>query len=94
MFPPEGTKKCQSVVGSVRWAISLGRFDANTAAMTMSSFRPALIEGHLEQSKMMHGAVRFGSDMHYCSDLPEASMCNWDHAVCWKVAEVVCRTTT
>ena len=28
----------QSLIGSIQWAVTLGRFDVNTAVMTMSSF--------------------------------------------------------
>jgi len=44
----DGCKKYQSMIGSLQWAISLGRFDIATAVMTMSSFRAAPREGHLE----------------------------------------------
>ena len=35
----DGMQKCQSMVGALQWAVSIGRFDINTAVMTMSSFR-------------------------------------------------------
>ena len=28
----------QSLIGSIQWAVTLGRFDINTAVMSMSSF--------------------------------------------------------
>ena len=34
-----GGKKYQSMVGSLQWAISLGRFDIAMVVMSMSSFR-------------------------------------------------------
>ena len=34
-----GVKKYQSMIGSLQWAIFLGRFDIATAVMSMSSFR-------------------------------------------------------
>ena len=35
----EGIQQYQSLIGSLQWAISLGRFDIATAVMSMSSFR-------------------------------------------------------
>ena len=37
----EDVKKYQSLIGSMQWAVSLGRIDITTAVMTMSSFRVA-----------------------------------------------------
>ena len=51
----DGVKKYQSMVGSLQWAISLGRFDIATAIMTMSSFRASPREGHLERLKRIYG---------------------------------------
>ena len=42
-LPPEldedGIAKHQSLIGSLQWAVSLGRLDITTAVMTMSGFR-------------------------------------------------------
>jgi hypothetical protein len=35
----EGTNKYQSVVGTLQWVVSIGRFDVQTVVMTLSSFR-------------------------------------------------------
>ena len=45
----------QSLIGSMQWAITLGRFDVNAAVMTMSSFRSQPHKGHLERVKQMIG---------------------------------------
>jgi hypothetical protein len=37
----EGIKKYQTMIGCLQWAVSLGRFDIQTATMTMSGFRAA-----------------------------------------------------
>ena len=37
----DGIEQCQSLVGSLQWTTSLGRFDAACAVMTMSAFRAA-----------------------------------------------------
>ena len=38
LLDEEGISKYQSLIGSLQWAISLGRFDIITSVMTMSSF--------------------------------------------------------
>ena len=60
----------QSLIGSIQWAVTLGRFDVNTAVMTMSSFRSQPREGHLKRlkriigylSKFRHFKIRFRTD--------------------------------
>ena len=42
-----GIRKYQTLIGSLQWAISLGRFDITTAIMAMSSFRAIPHKGHL-----------------------------------------------
>jgi hypothetical protein len=37
----EGIKRYQTMIGCLQWAVSLGRFDIQTAVMTMSRFRVA-----------------------------------------------------
>ena len=71
----EGLKKYQSMIGSLQWAISLGRFDIATAVMTMSSFRASPREGHLDRLKRMYGYL---SKMHHaiifvCTEEPDYS---------------------
>ncbi len=46
-----GVQRYQSLIGSLQWAVSLGRFDVTTAVMTMSSFRAIPRKGHLERAK-------------------------------------------
>ena len=38
LLDPTGVQQYQSLIGSLQWAISLGRFDIATAVMTMSGF--------------------------------------------------------
>ena len=47
--------KYQSLIGALQWAITLGRFDLATAVMTMSGFRVAPRQGHLERVKRICG---------------------------------------
>jgi hypothetical protein len=54
----EGIKKYQTMIGCLQWAISLGRFDIQTATMTMSSFRTAPRQGHLTRLKRIYGYLK------------------------------------
>ena len=73
-----GIQQYQSLIGSLQWAISLGRFDIATAVMTMSSFRAAPRQGHLLRlrriygylARMKHAAIRFRTHQPDYSDLP------------------------
>ena len=51
----DDTSKYQSLIGTLQWAISIGRIDITTAVMTMSSFRSAPRRGHLERLKRIYG---------------------------------------
>ena len=52
----------QSVVGSLQWAISLGRIDITTAVMTLSRFRSMPRKGHLTRAKRVVAYLRKMSD--------------------------------
>jgi hypothetical protein len=54
----EGINKYQTMIGSLQWAISLGRFDIQTATMTMSRLMEAPRQGYLDRSKQMYGYHR------------------------------------
>ncbi len=74
----EDVSKYQSLIGSLQWLISLGRFDVATAVMSLSSFRAAPRVGHLERAKriccyaisMKHAALRFRVNEPDLSDIP------------------------
>jgi len=51
LLDQNGIQQYQSLIGSLQWAISLGRFDIATAVMSLSSFRALPWRGHLEQAK-------------------------------------------
>ena len=51
----DGIKKYQSLIGALQWAVSIGRFDIATAVMTLSKFRTAPKEGHLDRVKRIFG---------------------------------------
>jgi hypothetical protein len=63
VVPPEELhhariKVYQSIIGSMQWAISLGRFDIQMESMTMSRFRTAPKKGNVERLKRMNGYLR------------------------------------
>ena len=45
----------QSMIGSLQWAVTIGRIDILTAVVSMSSFRAAPRKGHLDRLKRMYG---------------------------------------
>tara|TARA_B110000008_G_scaffold176311_1_gene175861 strand:- start:127 stop:1134 length:1008 start_codon:yes stop_codon:yes gene_type:complete len=53
----EETQQYQSLIGSLQWAISIGRWDIQTAVMTMSSFCAQPRKGHLERCKRIYGYI-------------------------------------
>ena len=46
------------MIGALQWTVTVGRFDINTAVMTMSGFRAAPRQGHLERVKQLYGYLR------------------------------------
>jgi hypothetical protein len=54
----DGIKKYQTMIGCLQWAVSLGRFDIQTATMTMSRFRAAPRIGHLNRLKRIYGYLK------------------------------------
>ena len=72
-----GVQQYQSLIGSLQWAISLGRFDITTAVMTLSSFRSLPRKGHLDRAKRVvsyiyrfkYAKVRFRTHEPDFSDL-------------------------
>ena len=69
LLDANGIQQYQSLIGSLQWAISLGYFDIATAVMSMSSFRSAPCQGHLQclqcicgyLVKMKHATLQFSS---------------------------------
>ena len=78
LLDDEKTRTHQSLIGALQWVIQIGRFDITTAVMTMSRFRAAPREGHMERvkrihgylSKMRHGVIRIRADEPDYSVLP------------------------
>ena len=48
----------QSLIGSLQWAITLGRFDTSVSVMVMSWFWIAPRQGHMEHLKRIFGYLR------------------------------------
>ena len=92
----EDVKKYQSLIGSMQWAVSLGRIDITTAVMTMSSFRVAPRQGHLNRLKRICGyllqfqsaAIRIRTAEPDFSDLPE-QIFDWAKTVYGDVKELI-----
>ena len=84
----KGVEKYQSLIGSLQWAVSLGRFDIATAVMTLSSFRAVPRTGHLERAKRVvsylmrfkEAAIRFRTGTPDLSDLAERDD-RWKYSV-------------
>ena len=77
-----------SLIGSLQWAVSIGRLDIVPAVVTLSGYCAAPRLGHLEQtkrvfgyfSKMRQAAIRFRTDLPDHSDLPDVDY-DWDFSV-------------
>ena len=82
----EGVKLYQSLIGSLQWAIQIGRFDLSVAVMTMSRFRAAPRQGHMDRvrriigylSKMRQAIIRIRTTEPDYSSLPE-KVFDWDY---------------
>ena len=90
----------QSLIGAIQWAVSIGRFDIQTATMTLSSFRAAPRRGHLERvkriygylSKMRHAAIRVRTEIPDYSDLPTNEY-EWARSVYGETKEIIPKDT-
>ena len=79
LLDEENQRIYQSLIGSLQWVIQIGRFDVCTAVMTMSRFRAAPREGHLECVKRIqgylmkykHAMIRIDTSMPDYSSLPK-----------------------
>ena len=94
LLDADGIAKYQSIIGALQWTITLGRFDVATAVMSMSSFRVAPREGHLERAKRICGYlskfknafIRIRTEEPDYSDLP-AKEYDWSRSVYGDVHE-------
>jgi histone deacetylase 1/2 len=84
----EGIKQYQSLIGSLQWAVQLGRFDVTTAVMTMSSFRVAPRQGHLDRArrilgylvKTQNGVIRIRTELPDYTAIPNIEQ-PWDTSI-------------
>jgi hypothetical protein len=89
-------QKNQWLIGSMQWAVLLGRFDIATAVMTMSAYCSAPREGHLARAKRMvsylmcfkNASIRFRTDEPDYTDLPKSNV-TWDTSVYGDASEQV-----
>jgi Reverse transcriptase (RNA-dependent DNA polymerase) len=86
----------QSMIGSLQWIITIGRFDIHTAVMTMSGFRITPRIGHVERlrpkygclSKMRFASVRVTTKEQDYSDVPDHQH-DWTYTVYGNTKEVL-----
>jgi len=85
LLSKDDQKICQSLIGALQWVIQIGRFDIQTAVMTLSRFRAMRRQGHLDRvkrihgylSKMRHATIKIRTDAPDHSDLP-VKMYDWE----------------
>jgi hypothetical protein len=72
---PDGIQKYQSLIGQLQWAISLCRFDIQVAVMSLSRFRSAPRQGHLDRAKRVIGYLRKHPDasIRFRTGIPDYS---------------------
>jgi hypothetical protein len=96
LLEDEGIQKYQSLIGAMQWAVSIGRFDITTAVMTLSGFRTAPREGHMDRAKrvygylsnMKHAVIRVRTDEPDYSGLPEQDF-DWAYSVYGNIQEIL-----
>ena len=96
LLDEKGIQQYQSLVGAMQWAVSIGRLDITTAVMTMSGFRAAPRQGHMDRVKRIYGyllkfkhaVIRFRTDEPDYSGLPDQEF-DWAHSVYGEVSEDV-----
>jgi hypothetical protein len=92
----EQVAQYQSMIGSLHWIVTIGRFDIHTAVMTMSGFRIASRIGHLERlrriygylSKMRFESIRVRTEEPDYSNIPDHQY-DWTYAVYGIIKEVL-----
>jgi hypothetical protein len=94
LLDDDGIHQYQSLIGVLQWTITLGRFDIATAVMTMSGFRVAPRQGHLNRLKricgylykMKQGCIRVRTDEPDYSGMSETDY-DWARTVYGRVKE-------
>jgi len=88
--------KYQSLIGTLQWAVSIGRFDIMTSVMTLSSLQAAPHHGHMEcvkciygyLAKMKNAAIHIPTSEPDYSLLPEQDF-DWMHTVYGELQEIL-----
>jgi hypothetical protein len=94
LLDDNGIHQYQSLIGVLQWTITLGRFNIATAVMTMSGFRVAPRQGHLDRlkricgylSKMRQGCICVRTDKPDYLDMSETEY-DWARTVYGRVKE-------
>ena len=92
-----GIKQYQSLIGALQWLVTLGRFDILIGVTTMSSYRIAPREGHLERLKRIigyvkrhpDGAIRFRTNIPDHESIGNQSNFDWCSSVYGNVQEEI-----
>jgi hypothetical protein len=86
----------QSMIRSLQWIITIGRFDIHTSVMTTSGFRVAPRIGHLKRlrriygclSKMRFESIRVNTEEPDYSNVPDHQY-DWTYTVYGNTKEVL-----
>jgi len=89
-------KAHQSLIGAPQWAIQIGRFDIQTAVMTLSHCRAMPRRGHLDRvkrihgclSKMRHAAIKIRTDAPDHLNIP-VKLHDWECSCCADAKEEI-----
>ena len=90
------TAKYLTMVGQLQWLVTLGIFDIHAQVATMSRFRAAPRQGHMDRFKRIYSyaimtkdyAIRFRTDQPDYSFLPEKDF-DWTYSVYGNVQEIL-----
>ena len=88
--------KYLTMVGQLQWLVTLGRFDIHAQVATMSRFRAAPLQGHMDRLKRICSyairtkdyAIRFRTDQPDYSFLPDQDF-DWTYSVHGNVQEIL-----
>ena len=87
--------KYLTMVGQLQWLVTLGRFDIHAQVATMSRYRAAPRQGHMDRLKRIYSyairtrdyAIRFRTDQFDYSFLPDQDF-DWTYSVYGNVQEI------
>ena len=88
--------KYLTMVGQLQWLVTLGRFDIHAQVATMSRFRAAPRQAHMDRLKRIYSyairtkdyAIRFRTDQPDYSFLPDQDF-DWTYSVYGNVQEIL-----